>query len=234
MTMPIELTVTQAREKVLLRAGVAQSAAHNVQLLRITDEFIRTAHAMHYYACDWLAARREMEIAVIADQAAYDWPDTVLVGQLNKLWIEYEDGRPVELDSEPDVYERHYTGGTGMPRFYRFMDGQITLYPAPGDQFTKIKILYTAAPTLNDSSDRLVVDSELVVQQATVLLMLHLGLQGASQYQSMLERYRLQIIGQQANLGKVNMTQFRDAPLYYRKRYGSTRVDQQGYYRGGY
>jgi len=231
MTMPLELTVAQAREKVLLRAGVAQSASHNVQLLRITDEFVRSAHTMHYYACDWLAARREGEVALIADQAVYDWPDTVLTGQLNKLWVEYEDGRPVELEGEPDVYTRHYRGEPGMPQYFRFMDAQITLTPPPDDRFVKLKFQYTAAPVLNDDSDRLVVDSELVVQQATVLLMLHLGLQGASQHQAMLERYRKQIIGQQANMGKVDMTDYCDAPLYYRKIRGSDRVDQRGYAR---
>ena len=247
MPMPLEMTLEDARIEVMLRIGMSSVAAHNATIQPLVDSAIRRAHRMYYHEVEWQGSRRRGEFGLIPDQHIYDFPDATEVGQIGEVWAENDDERPTRLEAgtTPHLRER-LSRSSGRPQFYEFVDREIHIYPAPDASWETVHYDYQVRePGLTADTERLIVDSELVVMQAVVFMRIHLGQPGVNEEQAITERYARRIKAQQASGRPVHGAEYPQRALYgsrwqrtaYNYNYRSSPallggyVDQLGYLR---
>lgn len=252
MTLPLEKTLSQVRDDVLERLFMAESAAHNQSIHRQVEQAIRRAHRKYYFAVEWQGIRRRGEFELSEGVREYDFPDTTEIGQIGEVWVEDEDSRPCVLQQGSTPYMRHATEQRdSTPRFYEFIDGGITIYPAPDSNWTTLGFDYQLRePPLVSDSERMVVDSELVIQQSVIYMKSVLGLPGVPEDKVELREYLMEIKSQQAQYRQVQGASYGLRPQYAQRwqrcasnynyksasygRMGNRNVDQQGYARGNW
>ncbi len=246
MTLPLGLTLEEVRRKVLLRCGMTNQAQHNANSQAVVDEFIRAAHREYYFKADWQAGRKRLSIAVTQGVATYDWPDETEPGQIHDVYVVNDDDAPFGIDPAPDRWERWWRDKDGRPRFYELVDGGITLYPTPDENYPELIIGYMERePDLVADSERMLVDSEVVVQLATGFMMEHWQLPGATRRIDEARRLGDKMVAQHAKQERWGFGDYVDPPLHTsRNRWRNTLgygqrgphgspVDQRGYMWGG-
>lgn len=184
MTLPLNDTLETARYKVLLRCGMAQQSSHNPNIQPVIDDFIRSAHHQFFNELDWIALKQRGTITLINDQTAYDFPDETNVGLINRIWCVDTDGVPYEIYPEPTAEQRYSVGSdAARPVFYEVRDGGINFFPATdADTYPTVYFEYVERESsLAQDSDRLQIDSELVVLKATAAARTFLGMPGAKE-----------------------------------------------------
>lgn len=199
MALPLEHTLETARQKVLLRCGMNQQASHNANIQPIVDEYIRSAHHMFFHEVEWTSLRSSEEVTLITDQNEYDFPDASDIGQLTAIYVLDTSGVPYDLAAEPTPQDR-YNAGTdaSRPLWFRLIDKAIEVYPVPDiTEYPTLVIEYTLRESaLANDSDRLQVDSDLVITQASADMRGHLRLPGVQELQAqalrMLDRIKSQ------------------------------------------
>jgi len=230
MTLPLEKTLGEARESVLLRVGIADSAAHNANLQRQVDEYLRDAHSYYYGKAGWFVAHRRLEVSLSEGVAEYDWPDDAQPGSVHAIYVSTDaDKIPYELQLAPTPKQRYWaTNGTtnGRPQYFEYYEGGIKLYPAPSSEYTVLVMDYKERQaSLVSDSDRLQADSQLVIQRAVLDLKVHFGQQGVAEGKEHLREMERDILSRQNNRASWNMADWKEQALYgtrYRGRHKST------------
>lgn len=217
MALPLEDTLETARQKVLLRCGMAQQGSHNANLQPVIDEFIRAAHHMFFHEVEWQALRSRKEITLIDGQQEYDFPDESDIGLLTDLYVVDNDDSPYGLEQSPTPSSRwNWSDTASRPVWYEILDQAIRIYPKPDiTEYPTLVISYLAREsTLSEDTDRLQVDSDLVVQQATVDAKLHLHLPGTKQLQDQVAYLLRSIKAQHASGVVINLAGYPRRALY--------------------
>lgn len=183
--MPLSPTVTlgEATDDVLEALGFADLGTARTRALRRVERFIRQAVAEIAPEAEWDGLRAELRIPLVQGQARYEFPEEVNVGDLGVPLVLRQDGSTYELtgglrpqdrgDVGPD---QTYGVPTGAPDRFRFIDGEIELYPAPNPitAFTHLLFVYKKAlPPLRDPDEQLPFEPELIIQRATWLGRVH-------------------------------------------------------------
>lgn len=237
MTLPLEITLGEARRKVLLRAGVAESSAHNENLQPIIDEYIRDAHSYYFQSAQWFSIHKRTSIALEASVQDYDWPDDVAPGRISSLHAEStDDDRPRYLEPAPTPLDRYDAseGTSETPRYYEYIDGVIRIWPVLSniDTYDTLVIDYDEREAdLVSDSDRFQVDSNLVVLRATVDVKVHLSLPGIRASETRLAQMEQRVLPKQNNRKSVQMGAHARPALYYNRYARGTRRNYN--YRGG-
>jgi len=191
MSLPLENTLEEARQEVLVRIGMAESAAHNASIHGRVDSAIRRAHKLYFAKVQWQQNRSREDITLTTDVNEYDFPDSMSIGKISCIYVEQDNGRPSHLGEGTTSQIRYsLSRSSGRPRYFEFLDKNIAIYPAPTDEWTNLVVDFQRRePELYNASERLVVDSELVVAQATVYMKLSLGMPGVGEEQSIVSDY---------------------------------------------
>jgi hypothetical protein len=205
--MPIEpiVSLAGARTSVLTRCGFADQGTAAVRAVKRIDEFIREAMRELVHEADWVQMRKELRIELIEGQDRYDYPPEATTGQLLSITVEDEQERQHEitaglrsydLDGKPG--DTSLTVKIGQPSRYRFIDGEIQLYPAPTARFINLVVFYIAKlPDLVDDNELLPFDGELIIRKATIKARRHFKQDVVPEELAEFERYLMRVKRQQ-------------------------------------
>jgi hypothetical protein len=230
MTLPLEKTLGEVRENVMIRGGIAESAAHNANLQRVVDSFIRDAHHYYYSNNAFPFNKGRASLTLSEGVQEYDWPDDVEPGSISEVRLAGTGATSYKLYPMPSPSEReavYANGAAGKPRYYEYMDGGITVYPAPSSAYTTIDFIYQPRETqLVADSDRLQVDSNLVMLRATISLLIHRSKPGVGERQRDLGMMEQALLSRNNNRKSINLADGPETPLYgsrYRDRMWGSR-----------
>lgn len=173
------MTMGDARDDLLERLGFADLGSARTRAVGRCEAFIRQAVNELVYEVEWTALKFRMRLPLVAGQTRYEFPEEVQPNSLGTPLIERIDGSTYPLnggirpqDWGDAVVDPDLGVGTGSPDRYRFVDGEIDIYPAVKDlnSYTNIVIdAKRAVPAMRDPADRLPFDPEVIIQRALVL-----------------------------------------------------------------
>jgi hypothetical protein len=200
MALPAGMTLREATQEVLIRSGMGTKAGMNTNLDPLVQSYIRSAQAELHPMMEWTQLRAVIDIALIADQMQYDWPDNVSPGDIDFITaVRGSDGQ--EFPLEPGIRPSEHTVSTtsGLPTRFDFTDEIIEIRPAPSSVYTGLKLYVVKEPApLNNPDDRISIDAEAVVQRAVIKVRNHFGAPGVPLLVTLHEKYLSDVRAQQS------------------------------------
>ena len=171
MALPLEQTMADVRQAVFRRCGIATSGGLTTERNAIVNEQIKRVNSILFMRFEWTRRMIETDVALTANLATYDIPDDCEPGRIARLMALDADGREYEIINDDRIAVRRamVASDSGQPVFYSWMNEVITLRPAPNTEWVTLRFTYVPrAATLVVDNDRMSVDSEAVIQGATV------------------------------------------------------------------
>ncbi len=186
MVLPLNPTLGQLRNEVLLRCGYSTTGNQAAGVTPVTDSYIAGSEKELFYECEWLKAIKRTSVALIEGETTVDWPDDAAPGEITLVAVVKvaDDGTESRWEVQPGARLQERDAGQestdedrwGQPGVYELVDDVIYIYPAASELFTSLEIDYRLAPSLIQASDRTAVDGELLVQRAVFKLKEYLAL----------------------------------------------------------
>lgn len=185
MTLPLNPTLGQLRNEVLLRCGYSTTGNQAAGVIPVTDSYIAGSEKELFYECEWLKAAKRTSAELTVDVNVVDWPDDVAPGEILAIVVlkTNEDGTisrfpvgPGARLQERDSAVTDLEPNNGQPAVYELIDEVIYIYPRPSALYTSLEIDYRIQPSLIQEGDRTLVDGELLVQRAVFKLKEYLAL----------------------------------------------------------
>lgn len=179
MSLPLTKTLAELRSEVLLRCGYSIEGNQSAAVAPLVSSLVAGSERELFMECTWLQAQRRTLITLTADSNVVDWPDDAEPGEIDSVVVIRADtGELSEVQPGTLLNERNSgaNGESGRPVVYEYMDKTIYLQPAPSSDYAQLEITYKLAPRLVQEADRCLVDSELLIQRATMKFKEYLGL----------------------------------------------------------
>jgi hypothetical protein len=182
MPLTPEMTLAQARNSVAIRAGVATSGSLPNTIRDTIDEALRAAQKLLYTRNPYTRRRQTIDAALTTDVSAYDLPNGVDIGDLGTVLVVTPLGKVYEVVYEDSPRLANLSPTAGRPRWFRVINQEIVLYPAPdAAEYPTLRFECQASDgALVDDADRLAVDSEAAIRLATINVKKFLGVAGDS------------------------------------------------------
>ena len=210
--MPLvpDITVADAIKEIAVRLGFAdQGTARSRSTTRILS-FIRQAMQELSKEIDWADNFFEVRVPLIAGQDRYEYPEESANGQVISVAVEYERGqryvlqggiRTQEFLGRPDPEnEDGFTLPVGDPEFWRIVDREIQIRPAPIDITRTVSLVFQLqriVPTTVETGTILPFDPELIIQRCVVLGRRHYQLPGQTDAERDYAAYLMRVKGKQ-------------------------------------
>lgn len=173
MALPVELTLDEARQEVLLGIGVSNKPSEVPNLLPQIDFRIRQAQTLIYNDADWVPLDLSVQIPITEGQDVYDWPDDAAPGKVDRVIAARTDTDPIRVHTlTPGIIPemRNFVSSNGNPTHYTYQDRVIKIFPIPDEKwgFLQLDYIQRLEPLVN-ANDRLSIDSTAVVLKAIIL-----------------------------------------------------------------
>ncbi len=186
MVLPLNPTLGQLRNEVLLRCGYSTTGNQAAGVVPVTDSYIAGSEKELFYECEWLKAVRRTSVSLTEGSNVVDWPDDAAPGEITLVAVlkVADDGAESRWEVLPGARLQERDAGQastdedrwGQPGVYELVDDVVYIYPPPSEFFTALEIDYRLAPSLIQEDDRTSVDGELLVQRAVFKLKEYLAL----------------------------------------------------------
>jgi hypothetical protein len=206
MALPLSKTLDEIRRSVLIRTGMATAGSVPSRILAMIDEMIRSSHVELFTMFDQSRLMVRLSQALVEGQYQYDLPASLVsLGTISRVVITKEDGRIYDLvhDQRTDVqnnFGRNPDGTipNGQPKFYRIIDGVLEMTPPPDTNYVSITIEAIPGPSeMVANDDHATVDSEALIQRATIKILDHTQTRDTRLLQSIHMTYLNQLRGKQ-------------------------------------
>ena len=220
MPQPLPATLSEMRASVMTRSGLSTVNDVNARHRSLIDEFLRKAQRYIYLKATWARMRRAASFASQDEVTDYDIPDDTTVGGIYRLVIVDVDGVEDQLvyDDVADL-QALTLSAKGKPQYYRIIDDVIRVLPkVDAAAYPTFRIEYELAPQpLVNDQDRPAVDSEAMVQHATMAMRSHMGIEEDPKMKMLELQEYLELLKQQVNPGRMYSMASRtfQGPAYY-------------------
>ena len=201
MTLPLESTLAEIRNDVAIRCGIASSGKFGAKSQPILDQFINQSYREIYTRAYWARVHRKLSINLADGVADYDIPDVTSIGGIHRVTVQSTTTPPREYDLKyDDVLEIQSLNMTNRSRPLYFQIENELIHIVPMADITKFAIAFIYCELmltkLTDDADRVLVDSEAVIQQSTIRMRKYLGIGGdQKEERAIFERYMLDLRG---------------------------------------
>jgi len=192
------------------------------QLQPLIDEFINQTQKQLYTRAYWARLSRRLEFSLVTDQTDYDIPSVTTIGGIHRVTVADLNGREIELKYEDVLEVQDFTRvNSSRPIFFSVNDDVLRISPSP--DATKFPTMFMevelALTKLVADTDRTVIDTEALVQGATILLRKDLGTGGSqASADADLRQYLLDLRGLVSpNRSYPIASRTIDGPAYWRQ-----------------
>jgi hypothetical protein len=180
MSLRLQPTLSEIRNSVLLRCGLAQEGSIPRNIAGLIDERIRSAERQIFELYPWTAQLVRKDFPLADNVAEYDIPDDTDIGHIDRVVIVRDsDGMEYPLERGIRPEERNVTNQKGCPLRYAYHDQIIEILPRPDTaQYTALRIDYYSTPGgMVSDADRAVVDGEALIMLSEILVREHFGME---------------------------------------------------------
>lgn len=180
MAMPLEMTLGELRREVLALAGVATSGNTPRTIQPVVNALLNECQSKISLRAVWARRLIDVVVPLVADTRDYDIPDVCDgLGGLQRLDLTNTEGRRVPLRYDDSLWLESNTttvNTPGLPTAWQIVDDIIRFDRVPDtDVWTTLTIRLLPRPIrLVEDSDRCIVDSQALIQLATIKLKEHL------------------------------------------------------------
>ncbi len=206
MALPLSKTLDEIRRSVLIRTGMATAGSVPSRILAMIDEMIRSSHIELFTMFDWCRITTRLSQNLVEGQYQYDLPASLVsLGTISRVVITKSDGRVYDLvqDQRTDVKDNFghnpdWSIPNGQPKFYRIIEGVLEMTPPPDTNYSTITIEALPGPSeMVANEDRATVDSEALIQRATIKILDHTQTRDTRLLQQIHSTYLTQLRGKQ-------------------------------------
>jgi hypothetical protein len=204
VVLPAAKTLAEIRQAVGIRLGMGQQVGQSTALHPMLDEHIRTACSLLQREAEWAVLDTILDEDTATGQRLYDIPDRMHPGDIREVSVVDVDGREHSVHSGVAIHERNAYGGeeqAALPLRWEMEQGAIALYPMPdAERYPTLRIRGQALgyEPYHDS-DRVLVDSQAVILQATVLAKQHFDLPNPAAEAAVLGRHLVNLRAAQSD-----------------------------------
>jgi hypothetical protein len=205
MALPLGITLSEARQAVLTRVGMALDGNLPANQNALVDEKLRSAQSQLYQLMHWTHMNKRRDSALAEGVTVYDFPDDCDPGQIQRIiCVRESDGfeavlQPGLRPSERNAFSNDVSANLGVPARYEFEDETITIMPAPDAEWTVLRFEYYARPTkFIEDADRASVDAEALLMLGEILLKEHYTIPGTETLRQDLSGYLNRLKGKQS------------------------------------
>jgi hypothetical protein len=204
MSLPMTKTLEELQLEVLLRCGYSTEGNQSASVAPLVNSLIIGSERELFPECQWINAESRVSVSLSTDNSSIDWPDDAEPGDVKQMWVQHA-STLVLYEMLPGVHlnERSSStvGESGKPLLYEVIDGGITIFPPPSDDYSTIYMSIRLAPSMAQAEDRCVVDPEVLIQRATMKFKEYLGQSIGQMEMANHERYLARLRASNASKG---------------------------------
>ena len=199
MTLALESSLVDLRNEVVTRCGLNASGKMGGRFTPILDSLINQAQREIYFRAYWARLQRKLSIPLASGVTDYDIPSVTSLGGIHRVTVQNNAAPPheYELRYEDALETQDYLNiNNTRPMYFQLINDIIRVVPMPDISVYPTMFMYCelAAVKMASETDRCAVDSESIVQNATMKMKKYLGIGGdQSEARQEYERYMLDL-----------------------------------------
>ena len=223
MVLPLETSLVDLRREVATRCGLNSTGKMGERFNALILSHLNQAQKEIYLRAYWARLQRKISVPLQAGVTDYDIPDATTLGGIHRVTVQNNAAPPHEyaLIYEDALETQDYlTINNTKPMYFQLINDIIRVVPQPDTSVYPNLFMYCelAAVPLVAETDLASVDSEALIQNATIKTKIFLGVGGdIGEAKATYERYMLDL---RSNIGMSRSYPIAsrkiDGPIYWK------------------